>query len=152
MLGEITATQCDDIRVHTYTAPDDGWCVNTHLIELPTQIIAVDAQYTLRYAREIVDYIGTLGKPLTRLYVTHYHPDHLLGAAAFAAPLHALAEVKAKIDLVGDRVAAEEVRSSARSYPSAPSGRAVSQSPEWTSSKERASNFSGCVTPKPRTR
>jgi hypothetical protein len=66
MLGEITETQCDGIRVHTYTAPDDGWRVNTHLIELPTQIIAVDAQYTLRYAREIVDYIGTLGKPLAR--------------------------------------------------------------------------------------
>jgi glyoxylase-like metal-dependent hydrolase (beta-lactamase superfamily II) len=108
MLGEMTETQCDGIRVYTYTAPDDGWRVNTHLIELPTQIIAVDAQYTLRYAREIVDYIRTLGKPITRLYITHYHPDHLLGAAAFAAPLHALAEVKAKIELVGDRVAAEE--------------------------------------------
>jgi glyoxylase-like metal-dependent hydrolase (beta-lactamase superfamily II) len=108
MLGVMTAAQCDDIRVHTYTAPDDGWRVNTHLIELPTQIIAVDAQYTLRYAREVVEYIGAIGKPLARIYVTHYHPDHLLGAAAFAAPLHALAEVKAKIDLVGDRVAAEE--------------------------------------------
>jgi glyoxylase-like metal-dependent hydrolase (beta-lactamase superfamily II) len=108
MLGKMTVTQCDGVRVHTYTAPDDGWRVNTHLIELSTQVIVVDAQYTLRYAREVVGYIGSLGKPLGRLYVTHYHPDHLLGAAAFAAPLHALAEVKAKIDLVGDRVAAEE--------------------------------------------
>ncbi len=108
MLGEMTVTECNGVRIHTYTAPDDGWRVNTHLIELPTQIAAVDAQYTLRYAREIVDYIRILGKPLTRLYITHYHPDHLLGAAAFAAPLHALAEVRAKIDLVGDRVAAEE--------------------------------------------
>ncbi|HEY4808434.1 MAG TPA: MBL fold metallo-hydrolase [Roseiarcus sp.] len=108
MLGEMTVTECDGVRIHTYTAPDEGWRVNTHLIELPTQIVAVDAQYTLRYAREIIDYIRILGKPLTRLYITHYHPDHLLGAAAFAAPLHALAEVKAKIDLVGDRVAAEE--------------------------------------------
>lgn len=109
MLGEMTATQCGGgVRIHTYTAPEGGWRVNTHLIELPTQIIAVDGQYTLRYAREVVDYIRTLGKPLARLYVTHYHPDHLLGAAAFAAPLFALAEVKAKIGLVGDRVAAEE--------------------------------------------
>jgi glyoxylase-like metal-dependent hydrolase (beta-lactamase superfamily II) len=108
MLGEITLTQCDGVRVHTYAAPDDGWRVNTHLIELPTQIIAVDAQYTLRYAREVADTIRSLGKPLARLYITHYHPDHLLGAAAFAAPLHALAEVKAKIDSIGDRVAKEE--------------------------------------------
>ena len=40
MRGEMTETQCDGIRVHTYTAPDDGWRVNRHLIELPTQIIA----------------------------------------------------------------------------------------------------------------
>jgi glyoxylase-like metal-dependent hydrolase (beta-lactamase superfamily II) len=109
MLGEMTTTECGGaIRIHTYAAPEEGWRVNTHLIELPTQIIAVDAQYTLRCAREAVDAIGSLGKPLTRLYITHYHPDHLLGAAAFAAPLHALAEVKAKIELVGDRVAMEE--------------------------------------------
>lgn len=109
MLGEMTATECGGgVRIHTYAAPEEGWRVNTHLIELPTQIVAVDAQYTLRYAREVVDYARSLGKPLTRLYITHYHPDHLLGAAAFAAPLHALAEVKAKIDLVGDRVAKEE--------------------------------------------
>ena len=108
MFGKLTVTQCDDIRVHTYTAPDDGWHVNTHIIELPTQTIIVDAQYTLCCAEEIVDYIGALGKPLGRLYITHYHPDHLLGAAAFSTPLFALAEVKAKIDLVGDRVASEE--------------------------------------------
>jgi glyoxylase-like metal-dependent hydrolase (beta-lactamase superfamily II) len=109
VLGEITTTECGGgLRIHTYTGPEEGWRVNTHLIELPTQIIAVDAQYTLRYAREVVDTIRGLGKPLMRLYITHYHPDHLLGAAAFGARLHALAEVKAKIDLVGDRVAKEE--------------------------------------------
>jgi glyoxylase-like metal-dependent hydrolase (beta-lactamase superfamily II) len=109
MLGEMTATEWGGgVRIHTYAAPEEGWRVNTHLIEPPTQIIAVDAQYTLRYAREIVDTISSLGKPLTRLYVTHYHPDHLLGASAFAAPLHALAEVKAKIEIIGERVAKEE--------------------------------------------
>ena len=53
-------------------------------------------------------YADALGKPISRLYVTHYHPDHLLGAAAFPAPILALAEVKEKIDAVGDRVAREE--------------------------------------------
>jgi hypothetical protein len=50
MLGTITLSQPRDVRVHTYTAPDDGWCVNTHIVELATQLIAVDAQYTLFYA------------------------------------------------------------------------------------------------------
>jgi glyoxylase-like metal-dependent hydrolase (beta-lactamase superfamily II) len=108
MLGTITLSQPGNVRVHTYTAPDDGWCVNTHIVELATQLIVVDAQYTLPYAREAVTYAQTLNKPISRLYVTHYHPDHLLGAVEFKAPLYALAEVKAKIDAVGDRVAAEE--------------------------------------------
>jgi hypothetical protein len=55
-----------------------------------------------------VAYAGTLGKPITRLYITHYHPDHLLCAPAFPSAIYALASVAAKIDAVGDRVAAEE--------------------------------------------
>ena len=62
----------------------------------------------LPYAREVVSYSQTLRKPIKRLYVSHYHPDHLLGAVAFHAPLYALREVKAKIEAVGDRVAGEE--------------------------------------------
>jgi glyoxylase-like metal-dependent hydrolase (beta-lactamase superfamily II) len=108
MLGRITVTQADGLRIHTYTAPEEGWVVNTHIIELPTQLIVIDAQYTLTYAREVLGYADALGKPIARLYISHFHPDHLLGAAAFAAPIYALPEVKAKIDAVGDRVATEE--------------------------------------------
>jgi glyoxylase-like metal-dependent hydrolase (beta-lactamase superfamily II) len=106
--GVIGVSEQPGLKVHTYTAPDDGWRVNTHIVELATQLIAVDAQYTIPYAKEALSYAATLGKPVTRLYVTHYHPDHLLGAAAFPVPIHALADVKAKIDAVGDRVASEE--------------------------------------------
>jgi glyoxylase-like metal-dependent hydrolase (beta-lactamase superfamily II) len=108
MDGAITLSQSRDLSIHTYTAPEDGWRVNSHIVEFPTQLIVIDAQYTLPYAREVVAYANTLNKPVTRLYVTHYHPDHLLGAAAFRMPIHALAEVKAKIEAVGDRVASEE--------------------------------------------
>src|ERR1700722_4980822 len=108
MNGAITLTRSRDLKVHTYTAPEDGWRVNSHIVELGTQLIVIDAQYTLPYAREVIEYAKTWNKPVTRLYVTHYDPDHLLGAAAFAMPVHALAEVKAKIQAVGDRVASEE--------------------------------------------
>src|SRR5215831_9358919 len=106
--GKIQVTEQLGLKVHTYTAPDDGWMVNTHFIELATRLIGIDAQYTIPYAKEALAYAATLGNPITRLYVTHYHPDHLLGAAAFDLPIHALPEVKAKIDAVGDRVASEE--------------------------------------------
>jgi len=108
MNGTIRLTEQPGLRVHTYTAPDNGWAVNTHLVELPTQLIAIDAQYMIPYAKEVLAYATTLAKLITRLYVTHYHPDHLLGAAAFGLPIHALPEVKSKIDAIGDRVASEE--------------------------------------------
>src|SRR5271170_4331788 len=94
--------------IHTFTAPEESWLVTSHIIELPSQLYVVDAQYTLSHAREVARYAVELKKPLTRLYVTHYHPDHLLGAAAFDAPLFALASVARKISEAGDRVAREE--------------------------------------------
>jgi glyoxylase-like metal-dependent hydrolase (beta-lactamase superfamily II) len=108
MPGIWTVTQNTAAPIHTFTAPEDGWLVTSHIIELPTQIFVVDAQYTLPFAREVARRVAALKKPLTRLYVTHYHPDHLLGAAAFDAPLYALESVAEKIGKAGDRVAREE--------------------------------------------
>jgi glyoxylase-like metal-dependent hydrolase (beta-lactamase superfamily II) len=108
MPGTWTVTRVSPSAIHTFTAPEDGWLVNSHIIELPSQLFVIDAQYTLPFAREVAGYAARLEKPLTRLYVTHYHPDHLLGAAAFDAPLFALESVAAKIAKAGDRVAREE--------------------------------------------
>lgn len=107
MEGNITVTERPGATIHTYTAPALGTRVNTHLIELPTQLIAVDAQFALPHAREVVDYAVTLGKPITRLYISHDHPDHFLGAELFGAPIYALAEVKRVIDAQGDAIAAQ---------------------------------------------
>ena len=108
MAGTWTVTHNSIAPIHTFTAPEEGWLVTSHIVDLPTRLLVIDAQYTLPFAREVVGYAARLGKPIARLYVTHYHPDHLLGAAAFDAPLYALANVAAKIDAVGDRVAREE--------------------------------------------
>jgi glyoxylase-like metal-dependent hydrolase (beta-lactamase superfamily II) len=107
-VGVWTVTRNPAAPIHTFTAPEDGWLVTSHIIELPTSLLVVDAQYTLTYAREVARYAEALKKPLAGLYVTHYHPDHLLGAAAFDAPLYALPSVAAKIAKAGDRVAREE--------------------------------------------
>jgi glyoxylase-like metal-dependent hydrolase (beta-lactamase superfamily II) len=108
MTGSWNITRHSSVSIHTFTAPEAGWLVNSHIVELPSQLFVVDAQYTLPFAMEVVRYATNLNKPLTRLYVTHYHPDHLLGASAFNAPLYALSSVAEKIAAVGDRVASEE--------------------------------------------
>jgi glyoxylase-like metal-dependent hydrolase (beta-lactamase superfamily II) len=108
VLGEIALTGRDHVRIHTYTAPEEGWRVNSHIIETATQLFVVDAQYMLPYAGEVVAHAAALGKPITRLYLTHFHPDHVLGAPAFSCPIYALGAVAAKIGAVGDRIAAEE--------------------------------------------
>ena len=108
MQGKLSITNGTSLRIHTYTAPEVGWCVNSHIIELSQELIVIDAQYTLSFADEVVSYASTLGKPISRLYLTHYHPDHILGAATFHAPIYALADVARKIEGVGDRVAREE--------------------------------------------
>jgi hypothetical protein len=62
MSGKITVTENPPLTVHTYTAPEDGWMVNSHLIEVQTQLIIVDAQYTLTYAHELLSYGEAPGK------------------------------------------------------------------------------------------
>jgi glyoxylase-like metal-dependent hydrolase (beta-lactamase superfamily II) len=108
VLGGWTVTRNDVAPIHTFTASEDGWLVNSHVIEFSSQLFVIDAQYTLPNGREVVRYAWGLRKPMTRLIVTHYHPDHILGAAAFDVPLYALESVAEKIGAVGDRVAQEE--------------------------------------------
>lgn len=101
MLGSITVTEREELKVHAYSAPEDGWAVNTHDIELADQLVVIDAQYTLVFANRVVAYAATLNRPISQLYVTHYHPDHLLGVAVFSTPIFGLSEV-AKIEQLGD--------------------------------------------------
>ena len=59
-------------------------------------------------ASEVTHYARSLNKPLSRLYLTQYHPDHLLGAGAFDAPMYTLSSVADKIVAAGDKIASEE--------------------------------------------
>jgi glyoxylase-like metal-dependent hydrolase (beta-lactamase superfamily II) len=102
MQGTVTTTTSGDVAVHTYTAPEHGWHANSHLIELPTQVIAFDAPLTLEYAAEVLAVAEQIGKPVTRLYISHAHPDHFVGASAFTAGTYALASQRDLINSSGD--------------------------------------------------
>src|ERR1700722_427390 len=69
--GGWTVTRNDVAPIHTFTSSEDGWLVNSHVIEFPSQLFVIDAQYTLPNAREVVRYARGLRKPMTRLIEGH---------------------------------------------------------------------------------
>jgi len=62
----------------------------SNLIELPTQLILVDTPLLPDSTNEVLTYAKDLGKPTSRVYVSHGHPDHFAGAGLAGAPLYAL--------------------------------------------------------------
>ena len=108
-----TVTRSDVAPIHTFTASEDGWLVNSHVIEFPSQLFVIDAQYTLPNAREVVGYARNLRKPMTRLIVTHCHPDHILGAATFGV-LESVAEGSTQWETASRR---RNIKRSARIFP-----------------------------------
>ena len=102
MQGTVTVTPAGAATIHTYTAPETGWRANSHLIELASQVVLFDAPLTEEYAREVLAVADGLGKPVTRLYISHAHPDHFASAVLIAAPSYALGPVKNLIDRSGD--------------------------------------------------
>ena len=79
--GSVNALDLGDVSVHTYTAPDDGFNVNTTIFELDDRLVVVDAQLVRMFAAEAADLIKELGKPVDRFILTHNHADHYSGFA-----------------------------------------------------------------------
>ncbi|WP_416971798.1 MBL fold metallo-hydrolase [Streptomyces sp. 4F14] len=102
MNGTVTVLDKGAVRIHSYMSPADTFHATTQLIETPARIVAIDAQLNPAYADEAVAYAKSLGKPVDRLIITHAHPDHYNGAARFAAPVHALPQVREQIIARGD--------------------------------------------------
>jgi glyoxylase-like metal-dependent hydrolase (beta-lactamase superfamily II) len=71
------------VTVHTYASQGLG-SVNTHWIESPSGIVVIDGQRLLSDANKILADIARTGKPVEALVITHHHPDHIGGTAAFA--------------------------------------------------------------------
>ena len=159
MLGKLSLTQSQGLTVHTYTAPDDGWRVNSHIIELPSQLLVVDAQYLLPHAREVVAYAEQLAKPITRLYLSHYHPDHILALPLFPRrirPRRGQSENRGSLSdhlsLIHSRPRRGNAKNTAKTFPPTPSARPISSSPASRRSTENPSTLSARKMPRPRTR
>ena len=102
MLGTVTTTTGQSLSVHTYTAPPSGLDANTQIVELTDQLLIVDTQYAIPFATEAADYARTLDKPISRVYLSHAHPDHFFGTEAFGAPVYALQSVRDQLEAAGE--------------------------------------------------
>lgn len=74
--------------IHGDDAPiqssNGGAIANIAIIDTPVGTVLVDSGPSLRYGRALKAVAeGLTGKPVIRVYVTHLHPDHGMGIAAF---------------------------------------------------------------------
>jgi glyoxylase-like metal-dependent hydrolase (beta-lactamase superfamily II) len=101
-----TVTQNENVKVHTYMSPTVMFANTSHIIELKNELIIVDGQFFAPYALELKKLTDSLGKPVTRFYISHDHPDHFIGFGdAFPnVKVYALAETKASIEKTGQGV------------------------------------------------
>ena len=79
----VSVSRGQTVTVHSIQAPKAGDYVNSHIIETANQLVVVDAQLLLPYARFVRAYAERLGKPIERVILTHLHPDHFMGMEVF---------------------------------------------------------------------
>ena len=66
------------------TAANGGAIANVTIIDSKDGVILVDTGPSYNYGKELDVLVRSLtGKPVTRIFVTHIHADHSLGASAF---------------------------------------------------------------------
>jgi len=105
MKGTVEIIENDGAKIHSYISPADGGLVTTQIIETAGKLVIVDVQFLRPYAKEVREYIDSLGKPVDRVIVTHSHPDHWFGLEYFDdLSIYSLEETKAEISKLGDMI------------------------------------------------
>ena len=111
MDGSVTTLERKDLTIHIYSAPPEGFAVNTIVLELTDRLIVVDGQMAQAYAAEAGDVLQGLGKRIDRFVLSHTHPDHYSGFQYLTSrfpgvQLAALPAVREHVLAKGDQVLA----------------------------------------------
>ena len=95
------------IKVLTYKASPEGFMSNSHLIVGDTEAMLIDAQFSPEDGRNVADLIDSEGKKLTKIIITHPHPDHYYGLELLGARFK-------DAEILGGPRTTEEVRKTIR--------------------------------------
>ncbi|MFI8608195.1 quinoprotein relay system zinc metallohydrolase 1 [Pseudomonas sp. NPDC077649] len=90
-----------------FAVDNGGNIVNVGFIETADGVLVIDTGPSRRYGEALRRSIERVtGKPVTRVLLTHHHPDHVLGNQAFAGvPIAALPETGRLLAEQGDAMA-----------------------------------------------
>ena len=84
--GEASKTSSEqdrpiELAIQVVTSPAQAGAVNSTLLHGPNDLVIVDAQFTKSGAIAVADAAAGMGKRVSRVFITHAHPDHYLGTA-----------------------------------------------------------------------
>ncbi|MBI4820166.1 MAG: MBL fold metallo-hydrolase [Deltaproteobacteria bacterium] len=71
------------VTIHVVTVPEEAELTNVLVLETKNKLVMIDVPLLEPYARELAEYVASLGKPVDRLLVTHAHPDHWFTRSVF---------------------------------------------------------------------
>ncbi len=109
MAGKVTTQNYGNVTLHTYLSPDDGFLLNTQIVETSAGLVIFDGNFFTKYATEVADYVQGLGKPIERIVLSHMHPDHFSGLTVLherfpSAPIYAFPEVTEYVKAHGQAI------------------------------------------------
>ncbi|HEY0286067.1 MAG TPA: quinoprotein relay system zinc metallohydrolase 1 [Pseudomonas sp.] len=101
------ATYLLEGSTENFAKSNGGNIVNTGFIVTDSGVVVIDTGPSRRYGEALRQAIATVtDKPVIQVFLTHHHPDHVLGNQAFAdVPIAALAGITELMRKHGDTLA-----------------------------------------------
>jgi glyoxylase-like metal-dependent hydrolase (beta-lactamase superfamily II) len=73
-----------ELTIHRIISPpEEGIFVNSYILETAHNLVLFDLPLLDSCAAFIQSFVGKLNKPISRIYISHAHPDHFFGLSRF---------------------------------------------------------------------
>ena len=72
----------EPLTIHSYSANEGGFLSNSHIVANDTEAVIIDAQLSVPEGLNVGRMIKSGGHSLSKIIITHPHPDHYYGIQA----------------------------------------------------------------------